>query len=234
MARLPLNSSGSDTRRPRSRFAKLYSLDAFRLSGYRKVLFCDADLLFRQPVYELFDADADLLCCGDGTHLRNRRRDADTWADTDAPGAMDRTFNSGFLLIDARLLGSGTHADLLSLVSPATSGRGTDQLVLNRYFRGRQTLVSWTYNYLLAHAGAIERREALPWGRAKVLHFVGPAKPWEPHRLLRRMAAGARPGILPAAKLWYGAWLDHLAGAHLGLGAAALVSAQDSAARVGP
>ena len=36
------------------RRAQLHSLDAFRLEGYRKVLLCDADLLFREPVDELF------------------------------------------------------------------------------------------------------------------------------------------------------------------------------------
>ena len=44
---------------------RLFALEAFRLGGYRKVLFCDSDLLFRAPVDALFDAPHALLCCGD-------------------------------------------------------------------------------------------------------------------------------------------------------------------------
>ena len=52
------------------RRAQLHSLDAFRLSGYRKVLLCDVDVLFRGAIDELLDSEADLLCSGDGAHLR--------------------------------------------------------------------------------------------------------------------------------------------------------------------
>ena len=47
----------------RHHFGQLYALEAFRLTGYRRVLFCDADLLFRRPIGEVFAADAELLCC---------------------------------------------------------------------------------------------------------------------------------------------------------------------------
>ena len=221
LARLPADFT------PRRR-AQFHSLDAFRLTGYRKVLLCDADLLFREPVDDLFDSEADLLCCGDGAHLRGRRRDAVTFAYTCASDALGRTFNSGFLLIDARLLGERSHADLLALVSPET-WRGaatphTDQFVLNRHFAGQQTLVGWNCNYLLGQAREIRAREDLHWRAARVLHFNLPAKPWMPHALLRSAAAAgpaeialavSHADILPAFKLWHDAWLDCVAGAHL-------------------
>ena len=210
---------GPDFRRSPGRLAQLYALDAFRLTGYRKVLFCDADLLFRAPIDELFDADAELLCCADGAHIRGRGRDPTTFAETGAPDALDRTFNSGFLLIDARLLDGEAHAGLLALVSPETWAKTdtphTDQFVLNRYFAGRQTLIGSTYNYLLAHADAIARREGLRWTAAGVLHFNLPAKPWIPGSLLRVPPATLRAGILPAFKLWHDAWLECLTAAHL-------------------
>ena len=39
--------------------ARFLSLEAFALAGYDKVLFCDSDLLFRQPVAELFEGDVE-------------------------------------------------------------------------------------------------------------------------------------------------------------------------------
>ena len=202
-----------------ARLTRLYSLEAFRLTGYRKVLFCDADLLFRGPVDELFDSDADLLCCGDVAHLRGFRREPATYHVTRAEEGLDRTFNSGFMLIDARLIGPRPYADLLDLVTPetwcATETPYTDQFVLNRCLAGRQTLVGWTYNYLLGWAHDIRTRHKLRWDEAKVLHFNQRNKPWLTEKLLGSPVGevGAHP--LPAYKLWYDAWLDLLTGAHL-------------------
>ena len=56
--------------------ARFFALEAFRLGGYRKVLFCDSDLLFRAPVDSLFDSPQALLCCGDKAYLEGRHRDA--------------------------------------------------------------------------------------------------------------------------------------------------------------
>ncbi len=52
--------------------ARFFALEAFRLGGYRKVLFCDSDLLFRAPVDSLFDSPQALLCCGDKAYLEGR------------------------------------------------------------------------------------------------------------------------------------------------------------------
>jgi len=214
------------------RTAPLYCLEAFRLTGYRKVLCCDSDLLFQGCIAELFDSTEVLLCCGDRPFLFDRPRDAATGlpvrpvADGERPAGgrpvLERTFNTGFLLIDARLLGEATYSDLLDMVSPEgwddvrCTGRLLDQTILNRYFAGRQTLVSWTYNYVLPVAAAIRAREGLDPGRAKVLHYVGPAKPWMSDGLLHCWVPGGfkhRP--IPEFELWYDAWLDCLTRAWL-------------------
>ena len=89
------------------RLGQLYSLEAFRLRGYRKVLFYDSDVLFQAPVADLFDSPAALLCCGDDVFLRGARRDAATFAPLPparppgAAGVLERTFGAGFMLIDA-------------------------------------------------------------------------------------------------------------------------------------
>ena len=189
----------------------LYSLEAFRLRGYRKVLFYDSDVLVRAPLDALFDAPGTLLCCPDQVALGGGRRDARTFEPlsasdpADAP-ALSNTFNSGFFLLDGRLADGTCYADLLDMVHPRTwpgpRAPHTDQFLLNRHFAGRCTLVSSTWNYLLASAPAIRARENLAPEHAKVLHFNYPVKPWAPDAMLRWV--WAHPARAPTRhfKLW--------------------------------
>ena len=215
--------------------AAFHTLEAFRLGGYRKVLFYDSDVLFQGPVGELFDTGAALLCCGDRPYLLGGVRDAETLRPVahTAAGAghsvghgrpvLERLFNSGFLLIDSSCTGERVYADLLALMAPeawrGAAIRFSDQDVLNRYFAGRQTLVDWTYNYLVPHAAAIRARTGLGAARAKALHFKGSVKPWAPDAMLR-WARGetGRPAHRPAAapfRRWYDTYVDILARTHL-------------------
>ena len=208
-----------------ARRSHFYAFEAFRLSGYRKVLFCDGDLLFRQPIDELFEAEDALLCCGDRVFLEGGCRDAATFrplADPDQAGpdgVLERTFNDGLLLIDARLGGEAVYAGLSSLLAAGTwADTGTPhtkQFLQNRVLSGRQTLMSSTYNYLLPAASAIRTREGLAAEDAKVLHFNVPIKPWEPHAMLHWTRGDGHRAPAPAFKLWYHAWVDCLAAAHL-------------------
>ena len=202
------------------RQGQFYSLEAFRLRGYRKVLFYDSDVLFQGSIEELFDSPATLLCCGDQAFLNGWRRDAATFAlaPPDAEGALEHTFGAGFLLIDNTLVEEGSHQDLLALVAPDTwrdtHTPHTDQFILNRHFAGRQTLVSSTYDFALPWAERIRAREGVEADNAKVLHFAGPVKPWKSNAMLRwtQGDANARPQM--AFKRWYDAYLHHLAAAH--------------------
>ena len=203
----------------RGMVSHFYAFEAFRLAGYRKVLFCDGDLLFRQPVGELFGAKDALLCCGDDAFLRNKHRDKVTFMITDDPaGGFTRTFNDGFLLIDAALTGEGRYADLLAMLAPETwpdpDMCHTKQFLQNRCFAGRQTLISSTYNFLLGSAARIRSREGLTATDAKVLHFNLPIKPWMADAML---AWEREPLPVAAFKLWYDAWMDCLAARHLRL-----------------
>ena len=210
--------------------ARFLALEAFRLGGYRKVLFCDSDLLFRAPVDSLFDSPHALLCCGDKAYLEGRHRDAASFlpappgSRAGAGGVLDRTFNDGFLVIDAALVNDRTYADLLAMLTPETwRANGTPhtkQFLHNRYFAGRQTLLSSTYNFLLASAQAIRAREGVDVESARVLHYVKAVKPWLPEAMLRW---AWDPGSAPAAtafRFWYDAWLDVLAQAHVRTGVA--------------
>ena len=132
---------------------------------------------------------------------------------------MAGTFNSDLLLIDEGLVRAGCYAGLLEMVSGETWRRArvriADQLVLNRYFAGRRTLVSSTYNYLLPQADVIRAREGIGIRSAKVLHFRAPFKPWRPDAMLAWAGGKARDAMTPGFKLWYGAYVDCLAAVRL-------------------
>ena len=208
--------------------ATFHALDAFRLGGYRKVLFYDSDVLFQGPVGELFDRDEALLCCGDRPYLLGQVRDAETLAPIarTVSGAgrpvLERPFNSGFLLIDASCTGERVYADLLASMAPE-AWRGAvrrigDQDVLNRYFAGRQTLVSWTYSYFVPEGPSLRARTGLDAAQAKVLHFMGRVKPWTTDAMLRWVRVDDVHAHRPAGALfrrWYDAYTDILARTHL-------------------
>ena len=215
--------------------ATFHTIDAFRLGGYRKVLFYDSDVLFQGPVGELFDTDAALLCCGDRYFAMDRVRDAETLLPIAEPAAgagrsagrgrpvLERPFNCGFLLIDGSCTGERVYADLLALLTPEAWRSSavlqlSEQELLNRYFAGRQTLVDWTYNYLVPEAPAIRARTGLDAARTKALHFKGPVKPWTTDAMLHWAHGDDVPAHRPAGALfrrWYDAYVDVLARAHL-------------------
>ena len=200
----------------RNRLPNFYFLEAFRLGGYRKMLYCDSDLLFRTPIGELLESEEVLLCCRDRVSLS--AGEGVGGAREGGAGPME-TFNGGFLVIDGRLRGRRCYADLLAMLSPEvwldTGSPHTDQLLLNRYFAGRQTLVSSTYNYLLGSARAIRAREGLDAGSAKVLHFNLRIKPWMTDAMLRWLQGDRDHAPPPAFGLWYDAWLRCLARGHV-------------------
>ena len=190
------------------------------------MLFYDSDVLFQGPVGELFDTDAALLCCGDLDLATGKVRAAETLqpiARTAGRPVLERPFNSGFLLIGASCAGERVYSDLLALMAPE-AWRGAvlrigDQDILNRYFAGRQTLASWTYNYFVPQAAVLRAHTGLDAARAKVLHFKGPVKPWTTDAMLC-WAHGddVPPWHRPAGALfrrWYYAYVDVLAWAHL-------------------
>ncbi len=202
---------------PLNQLPRLWSLEAFRLEGYRKVLFCDSDLLFQGAVDSLFDRTEPLLCCPDRASLHGQGRDARTTVPTsaDAPDAMLDTFNAGFMLIDRQLTDGGCYSDLLGMIAPkaweGARSRLTDQLLLNRYFAGRKSLLPPTYNCLVRSLGIARDAHGLGPKSAKVLHFVGPDKPWRIEEVLAHAAERSAATGHPEAEAygrWYAAWVD--------------------------
>ena len=199
--------------------ACFYFVEAFRLRGYDRLLYCDSDLLFRGAVDELFDAEGELLAARDGPALAGMCRDATTFAPAGcAQGLLADTFNCGLVAFNLQRVDANCYDRLLSQLRPEVFRQvgSTDGFLLNKSFAGRQTLISSTYNYLVGDAANIRAREGLRLEDAKVLHFNNRVKPW----LADEMLLWATPGNMrtrPAAafKLWYAEYADLLAEIHV-------------------
>ncbi len=197
--------------------AQFLSIEAVGLSEYDRVLFCDSDLLFRDTLQNLFALPHALVCCGDGSFYRGNARDPDSFAEiTEAnPPAkvLRKAFNAGLLLMD-RTICTAHHLDrLIAGIDPDLWGDiatgHTDQRLFNVVFAGQQTLVGPEYNYVLRHHRQLESICGVTLEQAKVIHFNGSAKPWNPAAL--RQLARPDPVILDAQALWREAYRSYLA-----------------------
>ena len=175
----------------KGRRSQFYSLEAFGLDSYDKMLFCDSDLLFLDSIEELFLSDELFLCCGDGPYYQGLVRDKSSFQakeTKDSSQELSNTFNAGFMLVGRPLLSPQTLTGLLDIMSLedwcSDDTNHTDQLVLNKYFAGMQKIVGAEYNYLLAHPNSIENFSSQKRGDIKVCHFNGPNKPWNINRAL--------------------------------------------------
>ena len=231
--------------RPPTRFpaAGFYFVEALRLREYERMLYCDSDLLFRRPVDDLFEADDELLAARDRPALAGMCRDAATFFRVDCangaearrqdteqtpPAHLANTFNCGLLALNLKRMEATCYEALLAFMTPERycGVRSADGFLMNSYFAGRQTLVSSSYNFLIGDASVIRNREGLQLEDAKVLHFNEQAKPWLTEEMLQwavRRERGKSHKPHPGAfKLWYQAYTELLANAHL----------QDAAARI--
>lgn len=162
-----------------------YSLEAFGLTGYEKVLFCDSDLLFLDSIEALFSQSQPLICCGDGPYYQGLTRNKYSFKagkPSNPEEEFTDTFNAGFMLIDKSLLNSHTYSGLVELTHSEhwldKTTPHTDQRIFNQYFAEKQHIVGPAYNYLLTHQNSIETMHPCDGKDIKVLHFNGPNKPW--------------------------------------------------------
>lgn len=197
----------------RTKQARYYSIETFRLRNYKKILFLDSDLLVRDSIQELFEIEEEFIACGDGAFYKGTgRRWGSGIEDEETVRVLYDTFNSGLFLVGGKLLTDEIYGGLLRLVDSriykTPNMRLADQVVLNLYFAGRQHLVSGTYNYLLAHRDSIFKREKIELQSARVLHFNGQQKPWMAEEVLNYGLHDA--GFIQACRFWFDSYAECL------------------------
>jgi lipopolysaccharide biosynthesis glycosyltransferase len=198
------------------RLGQFYSLEAFRLKGYQKVLFMDSDTLFRASISSLFEENALLLVCRKSGKYKNPEP-----FDPNKPFSVEQ-FNAGFMLIDKSLLGDHVYEAMLDKVTPSFFYQfleknqagdwvipprfGTDQLIFNAQLQDKATYVSMRYNYRLGIASTILEKEKIGYDDAVIVHFTGRKKPWLLMEALHRIFL--HPAEKAAYIEWNEAYLD--------------------------
>ena len=164
------------------------SLEAFGLDDFKRVVYIDSDAFVTGDLSALFFDTHPLLTCADGSHYDELLGDATAarMANQRRYGAaLGHCFNTGVLSIGPEMLDRALRDCLVADIDPATWADvetlgWTDQLILNRRFAGRATLLDGRYNYMPILEAKIRRAYRLHFHDARIVHMAGRYKPWEP------------------------------------------------------
>lgn len=167
-----------------------FSLEAFNLCVYHRVIFMDSDILVVGDFSVALDFDGPLAACSD-MPVRNPRMVRDrmtfrrTMPETLAAGehALCKTFNAGMMILQPGMMQEDVYASLLELVNPDIFAHirthNTDQVVLNLFFDGRAEILAATYNMIVHKWPQYKAFLQLSESDLRALHFTGSPKPWE-------------------------------------------------------
>jgi len=169
-------------------YRRLFSLEAFRLEGYDRVLYLDSDIYCTGDIGDLFASREALLACPDGFTYADQ---IDSFlGGSEAPTERERygrrftrSFNAGVLSIGPQILGEKTYTQLLDWLKPERwkeigPGKFTDQMLLNLHFEGEFTPLAARFNYMIFLEGYQKLCEAVSFLDARLVHFAGSLKPW--------------------------------------------------------
>jgi lipopolysaccharide biosynthesis glycosyltransferase len=174
---------------------RFYSIEAFNLAGYDRLLFFDSDILVTGNIEHVLFNDESLLACSDQPtrqpgKVRSRTTFKRVWNTdtTDVSTVMLETFNAGFFVVGKKYLTQTVYRDLKQLVHKRVFSEilthNTDQVVLNLYFDGQVRILPLIYNMVIAKWKAFQSVYKIDPSEIKVLHFTGYYKPWDPYSKL--------------------------------------------------
>jgi len=141
------------------------------LPGIDKLLWLDIDLLVRGDVARIYDIDiSDHMAAG----VEEEQMRTNGYPESIGMDASKGYVNAGVLLLNLRLLrDSGMGGKLIEGIKSA-NGRFMDQDVLNCVLQGRIALLPRCFNFNLYYYRVYKRER----GKALIIHFTGPEKPW--------------------------------------------------------
>jgi len=191
--------------------SRFYSITAFGLTGYDKVLFLDCDMLCVGDLQELFrDTECGLLATHDGSYYKGMARHRTTYEKVprDAHAAEeihDTTLNAGMMVLSGDVLSDETYAGIVSHIHEdhweGIVAKNADQIPLNKYFDGRVEMTDGRYNFRFSIADEILEQDGIRPNDIRIYHYTGKLKPWNRfvEFKLKRKKQWLR---LEATKLW--------------------------------
>lgn len=139
-----------------------YTLDAFRLIQYERVVFMDMDIIIQGDIKELFECKYDFAAC----KSYNAKLDL-----------MNETINSGVFVINSKYLDVGVYRDLIKIARRGFSM--PDQKTINIYFKDKMKFLPKKYNVEKRMLHTEKHKDVLE--DAVCLHYVA-TKPWQPNK----------------------------------------------------
>jgi lipopolysaccharide biosynthesis glycosyltransferase len=196
-----------------------YSLEVFRFSGYDKILFLDSDIIVVKNLEELFTLPGHFYACDEWYSGKGRALSDYVQVDRATPGDdfISHPVNSGFMLVSGEMLIPGMYEKLVEFLHPDhwrnCSRRFGDEVIINKFFNRRITLLDARYNYRPKIAEGIFNSGNIKFEDAKIIHFLLKAKPWNFDQVYR--ASIGKMEMLQAFECWYSWYFDFLSWFHL-------------------
>ncbi len=169
---------------------RFYSLEAFNLPQYDRVVYLDSDMHCAGDIKDLFLSDAPLLACLDGFSYEERIAPIIEKAGFSFTATQCRygkqfknSFNAGVISFAPNKLPRDHYLALINMLNlEAWSSYGssifTDQMVINRYFENQFEIISSQYNYMVFLGDYLHVIDNIAPYQAKIVHFAGKIKPW--------------------------------------------------------
>lgn len=164
------------------------------LPEYRRILYLDCDVVLDGPIAELLSVDLHGQALGavrDASQWRRPWRLPKEFERLDLPAA--RYLNSGVLLFDVeRWSAEGWTQACVDAARDPKLAKGyarNDQSAINLALRGRWTEMSPVWNWQWTELSRYFADDA----GARVIHFIGPDKPWRSVTLPPRFTRGYAP-----------------------------------------
>lgn len=198
-----------------------WSLELFNLTGYRKALFLDSDMLVVKSLAEVFELPESMYACAESCWYQGKGRRVDTYEaaiTADDPAIfIEKPVNSGFLLVDGQFLTPENYSGMVDMIKPGLwENKGTlhaDQLIINLFFQGRFTLLDARYNFRPVNASLMMEKEGIGLEDACVIHYFRQYKPWNFNEVLK--LSKDEMVHLKAFRMWYSAYIELLKFNHL-------------------
>lgn len=201
------------------RISRFYSMEVFRLKHYDKILFLDSDMIVVKNVIELFGLPGDIYASHEWFSGKGRRMSDFEIAQStvDNEDYIENPVNSGFMMINKGLLLKGIYENIVNSIQAKhwenTKTQLTDQLIINKFFNNKITIIDARYNYRPKNAEGILKKEKIQMEDAKIIHFMLKAKPWNLNEVFK--TADQKLDLLKGYEIWYKWFFDFLTWFHL-------------------